>query len=44
MIEIEKPNITTVNLSEDGRNGKFIIDPLERGYGVTLGNSSAAYF
>ena len=39
MIEIEKPNITTVNLSEDGRNGKFIIDPLERGYGVTLGNS-----
>jgi DNA-directed RNA polymerase subunit alpha len=39
MIEIEKPNITTVNLSEDGRNGKFIIEPLERGYGVTLGNS-----
>ena len=39
MIEIEKPNITTVNLSEDGRDGKFIIEPLERGYGVTLGNS-----
>ena len=39
MIEIEKPNITTVNLSEDGRNGKFIVEPLERGYGVTLGNS-----
>ncbi len=36
---IEKPNITTVNLSEDGRNGKFIVDPLERGYGITLGNS-----
>ena len=39
MIEMAKPNITTVNLSEDGRNGKFIIEPLERGYGVTLGNS-----
>ena len=26
-------------LSEDGRNGKFIIEPLERGYGITLGNS-----
>ena len=39
MIEIEKPNITTVNLSDDGRNGKFIVEPLERGYGVTLGNS-----
>ena len=39
MIEIEKPNIATINLSEDGRNGKFIIDPLERGYGITLGNS-----
>ena len=30
MIEIEKPNIATVNLSEDGRSGKFIIEPLER--------------
>ena len=39
MIEIEKPNITTVNLSDDGRNGKFIVEPLERGYGVTLANS-----
>ena len=39
MIEIEKPNITTVNLSEDGRSGKFIVEPLERGYGTTLGNS-----
>ena len=39
MIEIEKPNITTVNLSEDGKSGKFIVDPLERGYGITLGNS-----
>ncbi|MGI6202590.1 MAG: DNA-directed RNA polymerase subunit alpha [Eubacteriales bacterium] len=39
MIEIEKPNIATVELSEDGRNGKFIVEPLERGYGTTLGNS-----
>ena len=39
MIEIEKPNIATINMSEDGRNGKFIIEPLERGYGITLGNS-----
>ena len=39
MIEIEKPNITTVNLSEDGASGKFIVEPLERGYGTTLGNS-----
>ena len=39
MIEIEKPNIATINLSEDGRNGKFIIEPLERGYGFTLGYS-----
>ena len=39
MIEIEKHNIATVNLSEDGKSGKFIIEPLERGYGITLGNS-----
>ena len=39
MIEIEKPNITTVNLSEDGTVGKFIVEPLERGFGITLGNS-----
>ena len=36
---IEKPNITTINLSDDGRCGKFIAEPLERGYGITLGNS-----
>ena len=39
MIEIEKPNITTVDLSEDGPIGKFIVEPLERGFGTTLGNS-----
>ncbi len=39
MIEIEKPNISTVNISEDGRDGFFTVEPLERGYGTTLGNS-----
>ncbi|MDL2287264.1 DNA-directed RNA polymerase subunit alpha [Eubacteriales bacterium OttesenSCG-928-G02] len=39
MIEIERPNITTAILSEDGKHGTFIIEPLERGYGITLGNS-----
>jgi DNA-directed RNA polymerase subunit alpha len=39
MIEIEKPNIATANLSEDGTRGTFVVEPLERGYGTTLGNS-----
>lgn len=39
MIEIEKPKIETVNLSEDGTYGSFVVEPLERGYGTTLGNS-----
>ena len=39
MIEIEKPNITTVSLSEDGKVGTFVVEPLERGFGITLGNS-----
>ena len=39
MIEIEKPNITAVDVSEDGTSGKFIVEPLERGFGITLGNS-----
>ncbi len=39
MIEIEKPNIITSDLSEDGSNGIFVVEPLERGYGTTLGNS-----
>ena len=39
MIEIEKPNITTVSESEDGRKGTFMVEPLERGFGITLGNS-----
>ncbi|WP_078551194.1 DNA-directed RNA polymerase subunit alpha [Bacillus alkalicellulosilyticus] len=39
MIEIEKPNIETVEISEDAKYGKFVVEPLERGYGTTLGNS-----
>lgn len=39
MIEIEKPKIECVEISEDGSYGKFVIEPLERGYGTTLGNS-----
>ena len=39
MIEMEKPNIECVEMSDDGRYGKFVVSPLERGYGTTLGNS-----
>lgn len=39
MIEIEKPTIETVEISEDATFGRFVIEPLERGYGTTLGNS-----
>ena len=39
MIEIEKPNISMVDCSEDGSEGIFVVEPLERGYGTTLGNS-----
>ena len=39
MIEIEKPRIETEELSEDGSYGRFVVEPLERGYGTTLGNS-----
>jgi DNA-directed RNA polymerase subunit alpha len=39
MIEIEKPKIETLALNEEGTYGKFVVEPLERGYGTTLGNS-----
>ena len=39
MIEIEKPRIETEELSSDGKYGKFVVEPLERGFGNTLGNS-----
>ena len=39
MIEIERPSITTVEQSPDESYGKFEIEPLERGFGITLGNA-----
>ena len=39
MIEIEKPRIEAIDLAADGTYGKFTVEPLERGYGTTLGNS-----
>lgn len=39
MLEIEKPRIEILELSDDGSYGKFMVEPLERGYGTTLGNS-----
>lgn len=39
MIEIEKPRIEILELSEDKSYGKFMVEPLERGYGTSLGNS-----
>lgn len=39
MIEIEKPRIETEELTEDGKHGRFVVEPLERCFGNTLGNS-----
>ena len=39
MIEFEKPNIECLAINEDESYGKFICEPLERGYGMTIGNS-----
>ncbi|MBR2319178.1 MAG: DNA-directed RNA polymerase subunit alpha [Clostridia bacterium] len=39
MIEIEKPRIEALDLATDGTYGKFVLEPLERGYGTTIGNS-----
>lgn len=39
MIEIEKPKIEVMETSEEGTFGRFVVEPLERGYGTTLGNS-----
>lgn len=37
--DFDSPNIEVAEISEDKRYGKFIVEPLERGYGITLGNS-----
>ena len=39
MIEIEKPRIEALDLAPNGTYGKFVVEPLERGYGTTVGNS-----
>lgn len=39
MFEFEKPRIEIVEISDDNKYGKFVVEPLERGYGTTLGNS-----
>ncbi len=39
MIGIDKPSIEALDLTEDGTYGKFVMEPLERGYGITIGNS-----
>ena len=39
MLEIEKPKIECVERAEDNSYAKFVVEPLERGYGITLGNS-----
>lgn len=39
MIEIEKPSIEIEEISDSGEYGKFIVEPLESGYGITIGNS-----
>ncbi len=39
MLDFEKPNIEIAEISEDKTYGRFVVEPLERGYGITLGNS-----
>ena len=39
MFDFEKPKIETAEISEDKKYGRFVVEPLERGYGTTLGNS-----
>ena len=39
MIEIKKPRIECIETPTDSSYGKYVVEPLERGYGTTLGNS-----
>ena len=39
MFDFQKPKIEIAEISEDKKYGKFVVEPLERGYGTTLGNS-----
>ena len=44
MIGIEKPRIETADVLPDGTYGKFVVEPLERGYGTTLATASDEFF
>ena len=39
MFDFERPSITVAEISDDKKFGRFVVEPLERGYGITLGNS-----
>ena len=39
MFDFNKPNIEITDISDDKKYGRFVVEPLERGYGTTLGNS-----
>ena len=39
MFDFDRPNIEVTEISDDKKYGKFVVEPLERGYGITLGNS-----
>ena len=39
MFDFNKPNIEITDVSDDKKYGRFVVEPLERGYGTTLGNS-----
>jgi DNA-directed RNA polymerase subunit alpha len=39
VFDFERPNVEIVEISDDKKYGKFVVEPLERGYGITLGNS-----
>ena len=39
MFDFQKPKIEIAEISEDKKYGRFVVEPLERGYGTTLGNS-----
>ncbi|MDL2302345.1 DNA-directed RNA polymerase subunit alpha [Lachnospiraceae bacterium OttesenSCG-928-D06] len=39
MFDFERPNIEVAEISDDNKYGRFVVEPLERGYGITLGNS-----
>lgn len=43
MFDFNKPKIEITEISDDKKYGRFVVEPLERGYGITLGNSSQNY-